>query len=209
MNILIVDDHQLVREGIKRVLLDWQEVHEIGEAENAKRTLEQLQCGRWDFIILDLKLPDRSGIEVLQRIKKAYPKIPVLILSVYPEEQLGVRMLQAGAAGYLTKSIASNELVNAIMKIRTTGKYISPTLANQLSFDRKRKKHALLHDSLTDREFQIFQLLARGKTVGQIAAELCISVKTVSTYRHHIIEKTQLKNNSEIAQYAIRNQLIE
>jgi two-component system invasion response regulator UvrY len=209
MNILVVDDHQLVREGIKRVLLDWPEVSAIGEAENAKQTLEQLRLGRWNFVILDLKLPDRSGIEVLKRIKKAYPKIPVLILSVYPEEQLAVRMLQAGAAGYLTKSIASNELVNAIMKIRSTGKYISQAVADQLAFGLNRDTNSLVHESLTDREFQVFQLLARGKTVGQIAAEICISVKTVSTYRHHIIEKTHLKNNSEIAQYAIRNQLIE
>jgi DNA-binding NarL/FixJ family response regulator len=208
IKILIADDHPIVRAGIKQILAETSGMVAADEAGSGQEVLNLIQKKDYDVILLDISMPGRSGLEVLKDLKKEKPKTPVLILSIYPEEQYAIRALRAGASGYLTKSSAPNELVSAIRKISSGGRYITTALAEKLAsyFAMDLKKP--LHETLSDREYQVMLMIAAGKTVTEIAGELCLSVKTISTYRTHILEKMYLKNNSEIAQYAIQNNLL-
>lgn len=208
IKILIADDHPIVRAGIKQILAETSDMVAADEAGSGQEVLNLIQKKDYDVILLDISMPGRSGLEVLKDLKKEKPKTPVLILSIYPEEQYAIRALRAGASGYLTKSSAPNELVSAIRKISSGGRYITEALAEKLASCFAMDLKTPLHETLSDREYQVMLMIAAGKTVTEIARELCLSVKTISTYRTHILEKMYLKNNSEIARYAIQNNLL-
>lgn len=207
MRVLIADDHQVVREGLKRILSEASEIKVVGEAGNAFQLMESLRSENWDVVILDINMPGKSGIDVLKEIKKQYPRLPVLILSMYPEDQFALRAFKAGAAGYLTKAGASDELVVAVRKIQRGGKYVSSSVAEKLAEALNEPNERALHERLSDREFQVFKMIAEGKTVGSIAEEISLSVKTISTYRSKILEKMNLRNNAEIMRYAVEHGL--
>jgi two-component system, NarL family, invasion response regulator UvrY len=207
IKILIADDHAIVREGLKQILAEEPDMKVTGEAGNAAELFELLKKDIWSAIVLDINMPGKSGLEALKDLKKEYPNIPVLILSMYGEEQYGVRALKAGASGYLKKASAPNEFVSAIRTIIKGKKYISPTLAENLAenitpgHDRSSK--------LSDREYEILRKIALSTSAEDIANDLCISVHTVYSYRNRILEKLNLKTNVELTQYAIHNKLIE
>ena len=180
-----------------------------GEAANAKETLDQVRAGGWDVLVLDITMPDRSGFDILKDLKLEQPQLPVLVLSIHAEEQLAVRVLKAGAAGYLTKENAPGELVKAIRKVVSGGKYISRGLAETLAFNLDVTSDRPPHEALSDREFQVMQMMASGKTLTEIADTLSLSVKTVSTYRTRLLQKMNFETNAEIIRYAIENGLIE
>jgi two-component system invasion response regulator UvrY len=207
--ILVVDDHPLVRRGIVQVLSAEFSAGAIGEASNAAEALSAIWGQEWQAVVLDISLPGRSGLELLKEIKTASPKLPVLILSTYPEAQFATRMLRAGAAGYLNKESSPEVLIQAIRRVLAGGKYISPAVAEHLASELGIDTSKPVHELLSDREYEVMLRIAAGQAVGQVAEELHLSVKTVSTYRTRILEKTGFKNNSEIAQYAIRNDLIK
>ncbi|MBW8863865.1 MAG: response regulator transcription factor [Verrucomicrobia bacterium] len=209
MKIFLVDDHALVLQGLKLILADDFPHAVFGEARNAQEALQRIGQGKWDVVILDITLPGRGGLEVLREIKRTRPKLPVLILSMHPEDQFAVRMVKAGAAGYLTKESAGEELVGAIKKVLAGGRYISPLLAEQIAsyLDIDVKKPP--HERLSNREFHIMRLIASGKTVGQIAKELSLSVSTVSTYRRRILEKMDMKHNAQVTHYAVQQGLVD
>lgn len=209
LRILIVDDHPIVRQGLRQTLTDAAEIGEIAEAGTPQEALDLVRQGKWDAVILDIGLPGRGGLEVLKDIKREVPKLPVLILSMHAEDQYAVRTVRAGAAGYLTKGAATENLIEAVRKVAAGGRYISPEvadrLANELTVDADRPLHA----SLSDREFDVLRSIASGQTVGDIADRLSLSVKTVSTYRAHILEKMHLKNNAELMHYVLTNHLLD
>ena len=209
LRILIVDDHPIVRQGLRQTLTDAAEIGEIAEAGTPQEALDLVRLGKWDAVILDIGLPGRGGLEVLKDIKREVPKLPVLILSMHAEDQYAVRTVRAGAAGYLTKGAATENLIEAVRKVAAGGRYISPEvadrLANELTVDADRPLHA----SLSDREFDVLRSIASGHTVGDIADRLSLSVKTVSTYRAHILEKMHLKNNAELMHYVLTNHLLD
>lgn len=208
MRILIGDDHDLVREGIKKLLNDVSEVEHLGDARNADEVLAALRTQRWDMLILDISLPGRSGLDVLKEIKHLYPTLPVLILSMYPEEMFALRAMKAGASGYMSKAAAATELLSAINTIAAGGKYVSPAFAEHLVGAVDMDSLQAPHERLSTREFEVFKLIASGKTVGEIARILRRSVKTISTHRTHILEKMHLHNNAEIVQYAVEHKLL-
>ena len=207
LRILIVDDHPIVRQGLKQTLGDVVEIGEIGEAATPQEALDLVRQRAWDAVILDIGLPGRGGLDVLKEIKQEMPRLPVLILSMHAEEQYAVRAVRAGAAGYLTKGAAMDHLVAAIHKVASGGRYITPELAERLATELTIQAVRPLHASLSDREFEVLRLIAAGKTVGDIAAHLSLSVKTISTYRARILEKMHLKNNAELMQYVLTNRL--
>jgi DNA-binding NarL/FixJ family response regulator len=209
IKVLIADDHPIVRQGMRQILSDIPDMKVTGEAVNAQETLEQVRAGGWDVLVLDITMPDRTGFDILKELKHAQPHLPVLVLSIHAEEQLAVRVLKAGASGYLTKENAPGELVKAIRKIVSGGKYISRNLAESLAFGLDADSDQPLHETLSDREFQVMQMMASGKTLAEIAEALSLSAKTVSTYRTRLLEKMNLKTNAEIIRYAIENGLIE
>lgn len=209
MDVLIADDHQLIREGIKYMLSEAPEIGAIGEAKNAAEIFEQIEMRPWDVLVLDINLPGRSGLDVLKELRAKNPKLPVLILSMYPEDQFAVRVIKAGAAGYLTKSSAAKELVDALRKIASGGKYINAAVAEKLAEAVDDGIVSTPHERLSDREFEIFKLIGSGKTVGEIAELLNRSVKTISTHRTHILEKMNLHNNADIMQYVFEHKLTE
>jgi two-component system, NarL family, invasion response regulator UvrY len=209
VRVLVADDHELFRDGVKRILGDHPDVKKVGQAGSAHEVFELIQKEQWDVVILDIKLPGRSGLDVLKELKEYNPKLPVLVVSMYPVEQFAVRVLKAGASGYLNKTSAALELITALRQIVKGEKYISPAVASALAEAIMHRSERAPHESLSDREYEIFRLISAGKTVGQIAKELSISVKTVSTHRGHILEKMNLKNNAEIVQYALAQGLIE
>ncbi len=208
MRILVGDDHELVREGIKKLLSDVPDVEHVGDARNADEVLDALHRERWDMLILDLNLPGRSGLDTLKEVKHLYPALPVLILSMYPEELFAVRVMKAGAAGYMSKAAAASDLLTAISTIAGGGKYVSPTLAEHLADTLSGTMAEAPHELLSTREFEVFKLIASGRTVGEIARILDRSVKTISTHRTHILEKMRLHNNAEIVQYAVEHKLL-
>jgi len=208
LRILIVDDHPIVRQGLKQALAD-AEIGEIVEAATPQEALDLVRQREWDAVVLDIGLPGRGGLEVLKDIKQEVPRLPVLILSMHSEEQYAVRAIRAGAAGYLTKEAAPGKLVDAIHKIASGGRYISPELAERLATELTVDAVRPLHTSLSDREFDVLRLIASGQTVGHIATRLSLSVKTVSTYRARILEKMHLKNNAELMRYALTNHLLD
>ncbi|MEO5592936.1 MAG: response regulator transcription factor [Chitinophagaceae bacterium] len=208
IRILIADDHTVVRKGLKQILMEeFKSVH-IEEVGDAETLVKKVIGGTWDVIITDLSMPGRSGLDALQQIKQHYPKLPVLILSVHPEEQYALRVLKAGAAGYLNKDMASEELVNAVHRVLSGRKYISPSVAEKLAVSLDKDGDKLPHEYLSDREFDVLKLIASGNSVGQIAEILSLSSTTVSTYRARIMAKMNLKNNTSLTLYAIENKII-
>ena len=209
IKILIADDHAIVREGLKQIVAEEKDMLVAGEAGNTNEMFELLKKENFAIIILDISMPGRSGLEALKFLKKNYPEVPTLILSMFSEEQYGLRALKAGAAGYLKKVSAPTELVSAIRKIVSGGKYINQSLAEKLAdeYDSDRKER--MHDKLSNREYQIMCLIASGKSTEEIALDLSISINTVYTYRNRILEKMHLKSNVELTQYALQNKLIE
>jgi two-component system invasion response regulator UvrY len=208
INVLIVDDHAIVRQGLKQILADTPDLIVAGEAGTGREALNQVRSQAWDVVVLDISLPDRNGLEVLQQIQSSLPELPVLILTMHAEEQYAVRALRMGAAGYLSKESAPEQLVAAIRKVAGGGRYVSPVLAEQLAFEVGRAEPKPPHQRLSDREFQVLDRLVTGKPLTDIAAELCVSVKTISTYRTRILEKMSLKCNAELVQYAIQHGLV-
>lgn len=207
IKILIADDHAIVRQGLKQIVAEEPDLIVAGEAQTAQQALDRVRQDDWDIVILDISLPGRSGLEALKEIKQERPNLPILMLSMYPEEQFAVRALKAGAAGYVTKESASEELIAAIRKVLKGGKYVSTTLAEKLVVDLAAAER-LPHETLSDREYEVLRLIASGKTASEIAKQLSLSVKTVSTYRARLLDKMKLKNNAELMQYAITHQLI-
>jgi two-component system, NarL family, invasion response regulator UvrY len=209
IKVLIADDHPIVRQGLRQILSGIPDMAVAGEAVNAQETLDQVRAGGWDVLVLDITMPDRSGFDILKELKHEQPELPVLVLTIHGEEQLAVRVLRAGASGYLTKENAPAELVKAIRKVVGGGKYISRGLAETLAFGLDTASERPRHEALSDREFQVMQMMAGGKTLAEIAGELSLSAKTVSTYRTRLLEKMNLTTNAEIIRYAIENGLIE
>jgi two-component system, NarL family, invasion response regulator UvrY len=208
VRVVIADDHAIVRQGLIHILSNVSGINVTGEAVDGQQALEQIRSQPCDVLVLDLSMPGRSGFDILRELKHEHPELPVLVLSIHSEEQFAVRILKAGASGYLTKESAPDELVQAIRKVAGGGKYISPNLAEALAFELEDGSSGPPHESLSDREFQVMRMMALGKTATEIAEELSLSVKTISTYRARILEKMNLKNNSEIIRYAIDNHLI-
>lgn len=208
IRIIIVDDHPVVRRGLKQILHEKPDIKVVGEAESAQEAFEIIRTIDCDAVVLDISLPGASGVEILKQLKYEYKKLPVLILSVHPEEQYAVRVMKAGASGYLTKESAPDELVKAIRKIISGGKYISSSLAERLitDIDASGKPR---HEKLSDREFEIMRMIAQGKAIKTIGEELYLSEKTVSTYRTRLLEKMNMHTNAEIINYALKNKLIE
>lgn len=211
IEVIIADDHPLVKEGIKKVVKKGTiDIKVVAEASNGNELLEVLQKNLPDIVILDIAMPGKSGLDVLKDIKDRYPNLPVLILSMHPEDRFAIRALKSGADGYLTKTSISDELINAIRRIVSKKKrYISPTVAEQLATQIDSSKSPTPHEDLSDREFQILCMIASGKTVSDIAEELSLSVQTIHTYRSRVKEKMNLKSNVEITRYAIQNGLID
>lgn len=208
MRVLIVDDHAILRCGLRALLSDAFPKAAFGEASNAEQALGLFRKNEWDVALLDITLPGKSGLDLLKELKAARPKLPVLVLSVHPEDQFAVRVLKAGAEGYLTKESAPEELVKAIRKILGGGRYVSHTLAEKLAVGVRNDSTCTPHETLSDREYEVMCRIASGRTVTEIAAELSLSVKTISTYRARILEKLGVKNSAEITRYAIRNDLV-
>jgi two-component system, NarL family, invasion response regulator UvrY len=202
LKVLICDDHELIREGLKRILLDTGQAGRIGEVSHAEEAIAAVREEPWDIVILDINLGGRSGMDVLKEIKAEFPRLPVLILSMYPEEQFALRVIRAGANGYLNKNLATKVLVEAIRQVLADGQYISPKVAEQLVNAVKQPDGQPLHATLSDREDQVLRLIAVGQTVGEIARQLNLSVKTVSTYRAIILRKLSLENNAQLMRYA-------
>lgn len=209
IQVLIADDHAIVRQGLKQILADTADMVVKGEAENGVDAVRMARSGEWDVVLLDISLPDKNGIEVLKQIKKEHPKLPVLMLSTHTEDQYGLRALKDGASGYLSKLSAPAQLVTAIRQVASGRKYVSPELAEQLANAVNRDLERPLHESLSDREYQTLCMIASGKTLSEIAADLSLSVKTVSVYRSRLLEKMRLKNNAELTHYAMKNKLVE
>jgi two-component system, NarL family, invasion response regulator UvrY len=209
MRILIADDHAVVRRGLKQILAEAFKRAVFGDAASSQEALERVWKEPWDIVILDLTMPGRSGLEVLKEIKRERPKLPVLILSMHPEDQFAVRLLKAGASGYMTKESAPEELVGAVNKAVAGGRYVSPALADKLASLIVQDAHTAPHENLSDREFLVLRMIASGKPVSAIARDLSLSVKTVSTYRGRLLEKMSMTNNSELVHYAFQNQLVE
>jgi two-component system invasion response regulator UvrY len=209
LRILVADDHEVVRKGLVKVLAETLQPIKVDEASNGQEAMSKIWKGGYDLVVLDMKMPGKSGLDVLKEIKQAQPKLPVVILSMHPEEQFAIRAMRAGASGYLTKECAGEELVLAIRKALKGGKYISDSLAQILAGELYSDSEKPLHEILSDREYQVMLMIASGKPVGTIAKELCLSVKTISSYRANILLKTRMKNNAEITHYAIQNKLVD
>lgn len=205
--ILIADDHAYLRVGLKQILVEEYPEATFGEAATTAETIQQLHEASWDVLVLDLSMPGRGGIEVLAETRQAFPKLPVLVLSSAPEDQLGPRVLKAGAAGFLNKQTAPEDLVAAVKKVLAGGRYVSATLAELLAADLGRGGAGAPHEMLSDREFEVFQLMAAGSSLKEIASRLSISVKTVSTFRTRVFTKLHVKNDIELARYAMQHGL--
>jgi len=210
INILIADDHSLIREGFKKILSREDDLAVVGEAGNAAGIMDILSKNICDVIVLDISMPGKTGLDILSDIRIQYPNVKILILSMHSEEHYALRALKGGALGYLTKESAPDELITAIRKIHNGRMYISEVVAEQLAYNiGGKKKEKLLHEDLSDREFQVIQMLASGKSITDISARLSISSSTVSTYRQRIMEKLHLTNTSELILYAIENHLMD
>jgi len=209
LRLLVADDHEIVRKGLVKVLAEILQPIKVDEAINGQEALSKVLKGEYDLVVLDIKMPGKSGLDVLKEIKQHKPKLPVLILSMHPEEQFAIRAMRAGASGYLTKECAGDELVLAVRKTLKGERYISSTLAEILAGDLNSDSGKPLHEILSDREYQVMLMIASGKPVGAIAKELRLSAKTISSYRTNILLKTRMKNNAEITHYAIQNKLVD
>ncbi len=208
IRLLIADDHEMFREGIKRICEDNPEIEVAGEASNGNEVLDKVAEGKYDLLLLDIAMPGMSGLDTLKQLKTIKPKLRVLVLSMYPEDEYAIRAIKAGAAGYLTKAKASRELMEAIKKVSSGGNYINTSVAEKLLFDLKPEESRPLHETLSDREYQIFSMIIKGEKVGAIADKLYLSVKTVSTYKVRILNKMEMKSTAELVKYAIENDLM-
>ncbi len=209
INILIVDDHAVVRAGLRQIIAGVSDMVVADEAGGAIDALAKIRKKEYSIVVLDIAMPGKSGLDVLKEIRIEHPKLPVLMLSMYPEDQYAVRALRSGASGYMTKDRAPEEMVTAIRAVAAGRKYISSDLAERLAFNLDADMKKEPHEILSDREYQVLCMIASGKTISDIADQLSLSVKTISTYRSRILEKMQLKNNAELTNYAIRNHLID
>ena len=209
IRVLIADDHAIVRQGLRQILSDTPDLTVAGEAENGVQAVQMVRAGEWDVVLMDVSMPDRNGIDALKLIKKEFPRLPVLILSMYPEEQYAIRALKAGAAGYLTKQSAPDLLVTAIRQVASGKKYVSPSLAEELANAIGEDTERPAHEKLSDRDYQTLCMIASGKTPTEIAEALNLSVKTVSVYRARLLEKMHLRNNAELTHYGLKHGLAE
>jgi DNA-binding NarL/FixJ family response regulator len=209
MKILIADDHPIFRAGLKETLAKESDVASVGEADSGHKALELARKQHWDIVLLDITMPGKGGLEVLQELRRERPKLPVLFLSAHPEDQLALRLLKAGAAGYLTKDKAPEVLISAIRKVLRGGKYVSESLAEKAVFSLVSKTTKPLHETLSDREYEVMSMIAAGRPLKDIAQELFLSVRTVSTYRARVLGKMSMKTNAEVIRYALENKLVD
>ena len=209
IDVIIADDHPIVRAGLKQIMADDIDINIKAEAESGVDLLQQVRKTDFDVVVLDLTMPGMDGLDVLKQLKLEQPRLPVIILTIHPEAQYALRLLKAGAAGYLTKESAPDELIRAVRRVNNGGKYISTSLAEKIAFALDSDTNQMPHDALSDREYQVLCLIAAGNTVSQIADSLNLSVKTVSTYRARVLEKMQMASNAELTHYAIANQLVD
>ena len=209
IKILVADDHAIFREGLKRILGDTRDMVVAGEAASSQEVISKLWKSDYDLVLLDISFPGRSGLDVLKQLRSLKPKLPVLILSMHPEEQYAVRALRAGASGYLTKGSASNELIKAIRRVARGRKYITSSLAEKLAFELENHSDRPPHKTLSDREYQVMCMIASGKRIKDIAAELSLSVKTIDTYRARILKKMNMLNTAQLTHYALKNNLVD
>jgi two-component system invasion response regulator UvrY len=209
MRVLIADDHAVFRRGLRETLAEFFFKVTFGEAKTAQETVELVRRHDWDVVILDISMPGKSGLDVLDELRRLRPRLPILLLSMHPEEQFARRALKTGAAGYLTKESVPEELKEAVRKVVAGGRYVSATLAEKLAVDLRAGADTPLYELLSDREFQVLRMIASGKSVKDIAEELSLSVKTVSTYRARILEKSGMKTNAELIRYALQSQLVD
>jgi DNA-binding NarL/FixJ family response regulator len=208
MRVLVVDDHAVVREGMKQILAEEDDLV-LGEAKSGQEALHQLRSQPWDVVVLDISLPDRSGLDILKEIKARYPEVPVLVLTVFGEDLYAVRVLKAGAEGFLTKESLTDELLQAVRRVARRERYLSPPVAQKLAWRFGLQGKAAGHELLSDRELQVLSLIAAGKRLAEIAQVLGISVRTVSTHRTRILTKMGLETTADLIQYAIRNRLVQ
>ena len=208
IKILIADDHAIIREGLKQILAETSDMVVAGEAADCREVLDQVRKDDYDLVLLDIAMPGRGGLDTLKQLKHEKPELPVLVLSMYPEEQYAIRAFKAGASGYLTKESAPEELISAIRKVTQGGKYVSSSLAEKLAFNLETDTEKPLHEMLSDREYEVIIMIASGKTVKEIADKLSLSVKTISTHRVRALKKMGMKNNAEITYYAIKQGLV-
>ena len=209
IEVLLADDHAIVRAGLKELLEDTGEIKVAGEATNGQEVMAQIRVRNFDVAVLDMTMPGRSGIELIKQVKDEKPKLRILVLTMHSEEQYAVRALKAGASGYLTKEAAADQLVAAIRRIAGGGAYVSPETAERLALAAAPRAEAAPHTLLSDREFQVLQMIAGGKTVGEIAKRLSLSVKTVSTHKTRILQKMGLANQAELIRYALEHRLLD
>lgn len=209
MNLLIADDHPVVRQGLRQMLDQEADFHVVGEARNGGEVVDLSNSVDWDVAVLDYNMPDCTGLDLVKDLHRRFPGKPVLILSMYPEDHHAVRVLKAGAAGYLTKETASEELVRAIRKVAGGGKYVTTALGEKLALELEEQRAGPLHETLSDREYQILWLIASGKTGREIARALTLSPNTVSTYRSRLLRKMKMKGNAELMHYAVKHQLVD
>jgi DNA-binding NarL/FixJ family response regulator len=208
IKILVADDHPIVRQGLKQILSEYPDMTVADEAGNGKEALSKVAKKDYDIVLLDISMPGRNGLDILKELKTKKPKLPVLVLSIYPEDQYAVRVLKLGAAGYLTKESVPEELVAAIRKVARGRKYVSNYLAEKLASDLEINAEKPLHENLSDREYQVMYMIASGKRLKEISEELSLSIKTISTYRSRIMDKMKMKNNAELIRYALQNSLV-
>lgn len=209
IEILIVDDHSVVRAGLRQIIASCPDMSVVDELADSQDVLSKIRKRKYSVVILDISLPGKNGLEVLKEIKNEFPKLPVIILSMYPEDQYAIRALRSGAAGYVSKDTAPEELITALRTVAAGRKYVSRVLAEKLAFNLDVDAKKELHETLSDREYQVLCMIASGKTISEIADNLSLSVKTVSTYRCRILDKMQLKNNAELTNYAVKNHLTD
>jgi DNA-binding NarL/FixJ family response regulator len=209
IRILIADDHAIVRRGLKEILVREMEDAVCGEAKDATELLARIEESGWDLLILDITMPGRSGLDVLRDLKVARPRLPILVLSMHPEDQYGKRILRAGASGYMNKESAPEELIKAVRKLLPGGRYVSVALAEKLAFDLGGDTRRPFHEILSDREFEVLRMIGQGKTVSQIAEELHLGVTTISTYRMRVLEKMNMTTTAELMHYALHNGLAD
>lgn len=209
LKVLVVDDHPSFRRGVKDILAEGFEITKLGECGNAQEMLEAVTKEKWDLVVMDISMPGKTGPEALKELKRLCVSLPVLVLSMHPEDQYAIRMFKAGADGYLTKASAPEELVRAVKKLLGGGQYVSSSLGEKLAVMVKPGSDDVLHQRLSDREYQVLCLIASGKSVGEIAETAHLSVTTVSTYRARVLEKMAMKNNSELTRYAVQHGLVQ